>query len=160
MNVLGIDPGLKGAIAQYDGYALKVLEMPIKKSTSRGHEIDWSKLHCQWIYDFRYPTDQIFLEQVSSRPGEGVSSAFKFGTVYGGLQAMAASMSIDVTKVTPRTWKKYFGLGPDKKDAVAHAVSLFPEYEELFYGPRGGLRDGIAEAALIAFYGRHQMMKG
>ena len=157
MIILGIDPGLKGAIAQYDGYELVTLEMPIKKSTSRGYEIDWTMLNLDWKSNFFY-AECVFLEQVSSRPGEGVSSAFKFGTVYGGLQAMAASMSIPVTRVTPRTWKKYFGLGPDKKEAVDHAVSLFSDYKELFYGPRGGLKDGVAEAALIAFYGYSQLM--
>ena len=55
--------------------------------------------------------------------------------------------------VTPQKWKKHFKLGKEKDEAVALAVKMFPASESMFFGPRGGVLDGPAEASLIAVYG-------
>ncbi len=41
-NCIGIDPGLTGAIAQWDGEYLTLLEIPTFKSKGRGREVDWT----------------------------------------------------------------------------------------------------------------------
>jgi hypothetical protein len=45
------------------------------------------------------------------------------------------------------------------REAVEKASELFPDHAYMFYGPRGGLIDGNAEAALIAYYGYQMEMK-
>jgi crossover junction endodeoxyribonuclease RuvC len=150
--VLGIDPGLKGALATYDGEYLFIHPIPSVKSKGRGNEVNWSSLfnaHC--LYD---NCSIAYLEKVGARPKEGVSSAFKFGSIYGGLYVMSAWWTKELPKlVTPQMWKKAIGIGKDKQEAVEKAVELFPDSAHMFYGPRGGLIDGNAEAALIAYYG-------
>lgn len=152
MKVLGIDPGLSGALAQWDGESLTTYEIPTIKSTGRGREVDWSVLNEAWDERFFW-ADHVFLERVMSRPGEGVSSAFKFGLVFGGLRGMIAAKLLPVTLVTPNVWKKHYGIQASKSGAVIRASQLFPQNAGEFRGPKGGLRDGLAEAALIAKYG-------
>ena len=152
MLLLGIDPGLSGALAGWNGTDLKVYEIPTVKSSGRGNEVNWPLLSEKWDELFFW-ADHVYLERVASRPGEGVSSAFKFGTVFGGLRAMAADRRLPLTLVTPNVWKKHYGIQASKSGAVRRASELFPAYASLFHGPKGGLRDGIAEAALIARYG-------
>jgi crossover junction endodeoxyribonuclease RuvC len=157
MNVLGIDPGLKGAIAQWDGKNLTLLEIPKAKSTGRGDEVLWASLNQQWDDLFFY-ADHVFLERVNARPKDGGSSAFKFGSIYGGLRSLAVAKLIPYTLVTPTVWMKAMGVGRGSKEAsVIRAEQLFPSYT--FRGPRGGKKDGVAEAALIAKYGFDKLAK-
>lgn len=160
VKVLGIDPGLFGALALYDEDGLHdVLDIPIQKASGRGNEVNWPVLNQQWD-DLFFWTDHVFLERVASRPGEGVSSAFKFGTVFGGLRGLCAAKLLPLTLVTPNVWKKSYGIQASKSGAVRRASELFPEQAQQFHGPRGGLRDGPAEAALIARYGFYQLVNG
>jgi crossover junction endodeoxyribonuclease RuvC len=161
VNVLGIDPGLSGALALYNEKGLvELYEIPTVKSTGRGREVLWSKLNKVWEDKFFW-TDHVFLERVMSRPGEGVSSAFKFGLVFGGLRGMIAAKLLPITLVTPSMWMKEMGVGRGSKEAsVLRAEQLFPAWAGEFRGPRGGKKDGVAEAALIAKYGYDKLTKG
>ncbi len=153
MRILGIDPGMSGALAMWDGSNLITYEIPTVKSTGRGREIVWAELNAHWDDEFFW-ADHVFLERVHSRPGEGVSSAFKFGTVFGGLRAMAAAKLMPLTLVTPSQWMKVMGVGRGSKEAsVLRATELFPNNAKGFRGPKGGKKDGVAEASLIAMYG-------
>lgn len=156
MNVLGIDPGLSGALAMWDGASLALVEVPTVPGKTRGREVDWPALNQLWDEIFFY-ADHVYLERVSSRPGEGVASSFKFGTVFGGLRALAAAKLIPTTLVTPNVWKKHYGIMASKQGAVLRASELFPAHASSFRGPKGGLKDGVAEAALIALYGYNQL---
>lgn len=156
--VLGIDPGLSGALASWDGEELVLYEIPTMKAQGRGREVAWSELYQEWQAHF-WNCDHVFLERVMSRHGEGVSSAFKFGFVTGGFRGIIAAMELPVTLVTPGVWKKHYGIQASKLGAVRRASELFPSYARLFRGPKGGLKDGPAEAALIALYG-YDKLKG
>ena len=152
-TVLGIDPGLSGALASWDGKTLTVKDIPSFKSKGRGSEVDGYELHSLMVNEFA-DVDIAYLERVNTRPGEGRSSAFKFGTVNGILLGMLYARNLDIVTPTPRVWKKHFGLSAVKSEAVEKACFFFGKrYADLFYGPRGGLLDGRAEAALIAKYG-------
>jgi crossover junction endodeoxyribonuclease RuvC len=160
MDVIGIDPGLSGALAMYNENGLQdVYEIPTAKSTGRGREVLWAELNEQWNYRFLF-AEHTFLEKVMSRPGEGVSSAFKFGLVYGGLIGMNTAKKIPLTMVTPGVWMKEMGVGRGSKEAsVIRAEQLFPGHSGLFRGPKGGKKDGAAEAALISKYGYDKLNK-
>lgn len=148
---LGVDPGLTGAFATWDGSDLQTYAIPIRK-IKIGREVIWEDL----VEDLRpalIGCTSAYIEKVNTRPGEGRSSAFKFGYVAGGFRGIVDQAGIPVRMVTPQKWKKYFDLPADKAEAVRLAASHFPGSTKQFYGPRGGLRDGIAEAALIALYG-------
>ncbi len=158
MNVLGIDPGLDGALAMYNEKGLQdILEIPSAKSTGRGREVLWSNLNQQWDALFFW-ADHAFLERVNARPQDGGSSAFKFGSTYGGLRGMLVAKLIPYTLVTPMVWMKVMGVGLGSKEASClRAEQLFPGVN--FRGPRGGKKDGVAEAALISKYGFDKLTK-
>lgn len=158
MNVLGIDPGLDGAISMWDGKGLVVYRIPAIKAQGRGREVQWEVLNLAWHEHF-WEADHAFIERVMSRHGEGVSSAFKFGFVAGGLRGMIAAKQIPCTQVTPGVWKKWYGIQASKSGAVRRACELFPSNADQFTGPRGGMKDGEAESALIAKYGYDKLMK-
>ncbi len=101
-KIIGVDPGLSGAIASYDGYELKLVSMPTVKAKGRGRDVLWDQL----ATDILGLTDgyvlKCYIEQVSTRPGEGRSSAFKFGYTAGGGRGMMAQAAIPVVMVTPQ----------------------------------------------------------
>jgi crossover junction endodeoxyribonuclease RuvC len=154
MNVLGIDPGLTGALASWDGEWLNLLAMPIMKASGRGNEVNWAELVNRFNVFLLDGVDHAYIERVGARPGQGVSSMFKFGYVSGGLRGLVASHRIPVTFVTPGKWKKALGLNSSKDAARARASELFPKQSQHFARKKD---DGVAEAALIAYYGYQQM---
>lgn len=142
--VLGIDPGLTGALAVFNPArpgAVVVHDMPVA-----GGMVDAAEL-ARLVREIG-PTEAV-VEQVASRPGQGVASMFKFGTCYGAALATAAAVGIPVRLVPPTRWKKHFRLGADKEGARALAVRLWPACPSF-----SRKKDhGRAEAALIARFG-------
>ncbi|MBB6254110.1 hypothetical protein [Nitrospirillum iridis] len=150
--VIGIDPGLSGAIAVLspDG-ALVVHDMPTHRLTRT--ELDLPAL--AHIFDglAKEAAPVAFLERVGAMPGQGVSSMFKFGTCFGALQGLLAAHFIPVTLVTPQSWKRAMGCPAGKDAARARASQLLPRQAGLWPLKK---HDGRAEAALIALYGQRQ----
>lgn len=160
MLILGVDPGIKGAIALYDGTDINVIDMPSIKAKSRGNEIVWSQLADDFIKSEFYMADHAYIEQVGAMPGQGVVSMFKFGYAAGGIRGIIAANQIPVTLVTPPVWKKFQGLIGFTKKAKsaasrARASDLFPSQCDLFKRVKD---DGRAEAALIAHYGYYKLL--
>jgi len=158
MRVIGIDPGLSGAIACYDGSDLIVLDVPSLKSSGRGKELAGAELVDQFNVLIGH-ANHAYIERVGARPSEGGSSSFKFGYVCGELRMLMVASGIPVTMVNPQVWKNGVGIAnsTDKGASVGRAMALFPNMVSAFKGPRGGYKDGAAEAALIAYYGYHKL---
>lgn len=157
MIVGGVDPGIKGAIASWDGKDLVTLPVPSVKAKARGMTADWTALANNAVFLFEY-VDHFYIEDVSAMPKQGVASTFKFGYVAGGIRGIIAVLNIPVTYVRASVWKPDMAVTKDKKQTCARAAELFPKHAHLFYGPKGGPLDGVAEAALIAFYGRKKLV--
>lgn len=165
MRIIGIDPGLDGAAALvYDeGSRFSAFSFPKTKAKGRGNEMLWAAFPdaLEWLC---FEADHAFLEKVMVRPAEGASSGFKFGTCFGGIRGMITMLRIPVTLVTPPVWKLSMGLGQNKDAAVARAAELFPNDIGLLT-PERGVRnkkqiEGIAEAALIGYYGYTKLRSG
>lgn len=144
-NVLGVDPGMTGAMALWNGEQLSVYDMPVAdKSLNMVGLCD--------LFDIALHTaNHCYLEQVSAMPKQGVSSTFKFGTVYGAAKMAILAFRIPLTEVRPAKWKLDMGLTSDKERSRAKALELFPSYSHYFARKKD---DGRAEAALLAYYGR------
>jgi hypothetical protein len=142
--ILGIDPGLTGAIAFYyldSPGGIVVYDIPVADG-----EVDTDTLAA--TIKGLAPTMAV-IERVGAMPGQGVSSTFKFGTVYGALRAVVSVLQIPQHLVTPAKWKAHFRLSKDKEEARARALQLWPGA-----GYFARKKDhGRAEAALIALYG-------
>ena len=93
----------------------------------------------------------IGLELVHSMKGNGVRSMFTFGENFGWIQGVLDTLELKYELIRPQEWKKHFGLiGSDKKQSCVKALELEPTLE--CKGKRGGLKDGICDAYMIARY--------
>jgi hypothetical protein len=143
--ILGIDPGLSGAVAFYFPWApdrVAAQDMPVVAG-----EIDCATLAARILQ--MGPAFAV-VERIASMPKQGVSSTFKFGASYGAIKGILAALKIQTHLVTPATWKKHFRLDSDKEKARALALRTFAASPEHFSRKKD---HGRAEAALLAVYG-------
>jgi crossover junction endodeoxyribonuclease RuvC len=149
--VIGIDPGISGAIVKLDVDRNIVIEwalMPVMKigSATRVNATELANL----IRD--YEPEHAFVEQVGARPGQGVASMFNFGHNCGVVMGVIGALEIPHTLVTPQKWKKAAGLIGTEKDASrTRAIQLWPGWKILH---KKTLGQAFADAALIARYGQ------
>jgi crossover junction endodeoxyribonuclease RuvC len=158
MRVLGIDPGKSGGLALIDTEALTiaVTDMPVEAATKSRELTSPTGVSAAFLL---LMPDYCFLEEVWAQPGEGAVGAFSFGRGFGRLEGVAAGASVPVWLVRPQTWKAALQVPADKGRSVTRAKQLIPAAAPAFAGPRGGTKDGRAEAALIAFYGCLKMQQ-
>jgi len=151
MIVYGIDPGLSGAIALYrpsDGW-LEVHDMPTLTSANGKTELNHHRILDIMQREGDEP-QMCVLERVGARPGQGVTSMWRFGQVFGALEMAIAAAEMPMQYVTPAVWKRFFGLAACKDAARGVAIQRFPAMAGAFARKKD---DGRAEAALIALYG-------
>ena len=147
--ILGVDPGLGGALAlvDLDGPRL-VAALPMPVVRFGRHAIVDAAAILDWLEPFR--VSAIVIEDVHAMPGQGVASSFQFGRLAGGVESALTAVGCPIAHVTPATWKKRAGLGREKGRSL--------DLARLRFGPREEFRrakdHGVAEAALIALYGR------
>lgn len=92
------------------------------------------------------------IEKAGTMPGQGVVSAFKFGTAYGIIQGCLASKGIPLHIVTAGVWKKSLGLiHKDKEASRAMAIRLYPSVTGLHLKKH----HNRAEALLIGHWYNH-----
>lgn len=152
MIILGIDPGLSGAIAIYNIYTeeLIVMDMPTVEMTRNGkHKREVSPALVADVIAGKGAV-RAYMERVSAMPGQGVSSMFSFGRSAGVVEGVLAAYEIPVTLVTPQAWMKAMSVRAGKDGSRERAMQLFPAYSTLFARKKD---DGRSDAALIAKYG-------
>jgi crossover junction endodeoxyribonuclease RuvC len=152
MVILGIDPGLNGAMAYYetDIDVLVVMDMPTVEVTRNGkNKREVSPALLADLIAGR-GIKKAYMERVSAMPGQGVSSMFSFGRSVGVIEGVLAAYEIPVTHVTPQAWMKAMGIRAGKDGSRERAMQLFPQYSSMFSRKKD---DGRSDAALIAKYG-------
>ena len=149
--IIGIDVGIRGAIALLDGDRLiSVHDMPTLTKVVGGRKK--TRIDARALYEIvaDQEINSAFVEIVTARPNQGVSSMFAFGQASGIAEGVCASVTPNVTGVRPQTWKKHFKLGSDKGQSRLLASHLFAEHADRFQRVKD---DGRAEAALIGLWG-------
>ena len=155
MRYIGIDGGLHGSIAVIDGKKLNVIDMPIFKVEGRC-KYDLEEIMRTLI---SVAEDSFcVLEIAQPFRKQGVTSTFSTGFCYGAMTAFLISLRIPYQPVWPKRWKKEYSLGKDKAESVAMAQKLYPGAP--LTGPKGGGKDGRAEALLMADYAKRFYPKG
>ena len=148
-TILGIDVGMEGAIAFYNGDDLIVRDMPTFER-NKTNRVDCHSLH---KYMKEMPVDHAYIEQVNAF-NMGVTSAYNFGWSCGTVEALVSSLNIPFTYVTPQKWKKAMQCPKDKDAARMRATQLLPEFAHNWPLKKP---HGRAEASLIALYGFNQI---
>jgi hypothetical protein len=164
VKYVGIDPGFYGAVAVWDSMGgLIIHDMPLYQIKITGGKTR-NRIDIDTLVDMFASIGPalVGLEYPSTRPGEGAQACFNFGEQLGMLQVISKEIDNETALIPPQTWKRKLGVkGKEKKDAIPEMVALykelFPNKLGLLKGPRGGIKDGRLEAALIAAY--HKMTR-
>lgn len=132
MIVLGVDPGLAGAVvALRDGKIGECIDMPAVQVRQKGKELNLPAL-VQAVAEIGGPVEAAWIEAVHAMPKQGVSSSFKFGRCYGEVRGVIAGRQIPIRPITPQAWKKAMRVGQGKDAARALASQEFPQSAHLF----------------------------
>ena len=153
MIIIGVDPGISGAISIVENKKiLEVYDTPtmiegkknkrqingaqvtniIKERLNKGNEV------------------VVVVEHVNAMPGQGVTSMFNFGQSFGVIKGICAALSLPIYFVRPTKWKKHFNLIKTHKDASrTKVIEAYPEISSKLHRKKDCNR---ADAILIALY--------
>ena len=132
MLIIGIDPGISGAICFFeDGQVMEIIDMPVMADGKKNkRQINGPQIYnviLNRINKFQKKDIIVVIEQVSAMPGQGVTSMFNFGQSFGVLKGICSAMQLSTYFVRPAKWKKYFGLIKTEKDASrTKVIEIFP----------------------------------
>ena len=155
MLIIGIDPGITGAICFFeDGEIKDVIDMPTMASGKKNKkQINGSQIFNEIslrMQNYKSENINVVVEQVSAMPGQGVTSMFNFGQSFGILKGMCSAMQLPMYFVRPAKWKKYFNLINSEKDASrTRAIEIFPYFSSNLSKKKDSNK---ADAILIASY--------
>ena len=134
MRVIGIDPGLSGAIAVLeDKKVLSIFEMPVMSEGKKNKRQLNSALLVNIIKQNMKKNEEIVVvvEQVNAMPGQGVTSMFNFGQTFGAIKGVCAALGLPIFFVRPSKWKKHFELINSSKDASrTKAIEMYPSLSD------------------------------
>jgi crossover junction endodeoxyribonuclease RuvC len=132
MLIIGIDPGISGAICFFEnGEVKEIIDIPIMADGKKNkRQINGPQVYNEISSRIKNtPRKEIVvvIEQVSAMPGQGVTSMFNFGQSFGVLKGICSAMQLSMRFIRPAKWKKYFGLIKTEKDASrTKVIEIFP----------------------------------
>ena len=131
MKIIGIDPGLSGAIAILENKkVLKIFDIPVMSEGKKNKRQLNSALLVNLLKENINLEEEVavVIEQVNAMPGQGVTSMFNFGQTFGALKGICAALELPIFFVRPSKWKKYFELINSSKDASrTKAIEMYPK---------------------------------
>ena len=129
-KIIGIDPGLNGAIAILkDNKVLSLHDMPVMAEGKKNKRQINSAQIVNIIKENTKLSEEIVVvvEQVNAMPGQGVTSMFNFGQTFGAIKGICAALNLPISFVRPSKWKKYFELINSSKDSSrTKAIEMYP----------------------------------
>jgi len=155
MLIIGIDPGISGAICFFDnGKIMEVVEMPNmpegKKNKRQVNGAQITNEILKKIKNLDKKNIKVIIENVSAMPGQGVTSMFNFGQSFGVLKGICSALQLPMYFVRPAKWKKYFNLINSEKDASrTKAIEIFPYFSSQLSKKKDSNK---ADAILIASF--------
>ena len=134
MKIIGIDPGLSGAIAVLENNkVLNIFDMPAMSEGKKNKRQLNSAQLVKLIKDNISKNEDIsvIVEQVNAMPGQGVTSMFNFGQTFGAIKGVCAALGLPIYFVRPSKWKKHFELINSSKDSSrTKAIEMYPSLSD------------------------------
>jgi hypothetical protein len=166
MNIiLGIDPGLDGGLAILrDGQPPELHVMPTVESKNGRRIVDCPALFAMLLDagpSLVIVEENLTASMMSSKTfrGGGMANVAK-GRWFGQLEGLLTGLEMRWSSVPPKRWQKSHGItgkqGDTKQQAVVIAKRLFPGVNLLRTAKCSKAHDGMADALLIAEWGRRQ----
>lgn len=163
--ILGIDPGLHGALVIYDPATRRITDawnvptFELTRNRKLKRAVDIHALVAS-VRQRKTWITHAWQELVGPIHKQGVSSVWSFARGDAALETTIVAHDIPFSRVPPQVWKKAVGAPADKDGARLRASQLMPEDAWRWTPKRLVINqqdaEGIAEAALIAYYGAHQ----
>jgi hypothetical protein len=170
MITVGIDTGMAGGICFLWDNGMAMHSMPTTMINKK------DKVDSYKIFDIMFNAsealgliDMILIEDaqgglvmgngpVKNSPITTYSQGYNAGKV----EAVIEILDYPRQLITGKVWKTKLGITlpkgstpkQRKECAIAKADSLMPQWKHLWRGPQGGVKDGLAEAALLAYLAR------
>lgn len=155
MLIIGIDPGISGAICFFENGEIKdIIEMPnMADGKKNKRQINGPQIFNEISVRIKgIPKKDVLvvMEQVSAMPGQGVTSMFNFGQSFGVIKGVCSAMQLSMYFVRPMKWKKYYSLIKCEKDASrTKVIEIFPYISSKLSRKKDSNK---ADAILIASY--------
>ena len=134
MKIVGIDPGLSGAIAILENNkVLSIFEIPVMSEGKKNKRQLNSAQLVKLLKDNISKNEEVsvVVEQVNAMPGQGVTSMFNFGQTFGAIKGISATLKLPIFFARPSKWKKHFELINSSKDASrTKAIEMYPSFAE------------------------------
>ena len=131
MRIIGIDPGLSGAIAILENNkVLNIFDIPVMSEGKKNKKQLNSALLVSLLKENINNKEEVavVVEQVNAMPGQGVTSMFNFGQTFGAIKGICAALDLPIFFVRPSKWKKYFELINSSKDSSrTKAIEMYPK---------------------------------
>jgi|SRR5882672_4568932 len=161
MRIIGIDPGLTGALAVLgpSGSIELLVDLPVIRIRKLAW-IDGRALRDILITRPPGSPTRAYVELVHAMPKTGSAGGFSQGCTLGSILATLQTMSLPIELIAPATWKRALGLittGTKLTDTQRKRASL-DKARLTFPLAELGLakHHGRAEALLIALYARER----
>ena len=130
MKVIGIDPGLSGAIAILENNkVLSIFDIPVMSEGKKNKRQLNSAQLVKLLKDHISKNEEVsvVVEQVNAMPGQGVTSMFNFGQTFGAIKGICAALGLPIFFVRPSKWKKHFELINSSKDSSrTKVIEMYP----------------------------------
>ena len=172
MLVLGVDPGVSGALALIDTAGprfIACLDMPILRFGTLTRIAVDPRAVGDWVAETKftheaYP-EAVVVEHQQPMPGDGKGNAFVLGITFGAVVSVLAGLGIPMHFTTPPQWKARADLIKREKERhLAKARQIFGVVDELEHGRgKGGTKVQAiarADAGLVAFFGLPERVIG
>lgn len=140
--VIGVDPGLSGALAVVSPDVVSVHDMPVAGKHVNGRIL-------ADLFATHRDTAVVVIEDVHAMPTNGSIGSFSLGRSKGLVEGIAAALELPCTYVAPQRWKRDLRLSKDKGESRRRASDLYPEIAHALSRVKD---DGRAEALLIAHW--------
>ncbi len=131
MKIIGIDPGLSGAIAVLENNnVLNIFDIPVMSEGKKNKRQLNSALLVNLLKENIVKDEEVavVVEQVNAMPGQGVTSMFNFGQTFGAIKGICAALELPIYFVRPSKWKKHFDLIKSSKDSSrTKAIEMYPK---------------------------------
>ena len=155
MIIVGIDPGKNGGIAT-------ITKTAVQEGNKKGYEdIQIEKTICwddenfiNFIKNNNSNIQIVMVEKVWGQKWDTPKTAFSLGHSLGFIEAILQAFSVPYQLVPPQRWKKEYSLNSDKQKSIDCCKKLFPKVNLKRTERCTKDHDGMAEALLIAEYGR------
>lgn len=145
-TILGIDNGLRGCLAFYNGEELIIHDMPTLQVKER-NVLDMPAIARIIKGD---PPWHVYIEKLTPMPKVSGLSGFSMGHSEGFILGLLTGFNLPYTLIRPNNWKQIMGCPADKDGARQRANELLPQFAHNWPLKK---HDGRAEASLIALYG-------